>query len=65
MTDVENGGHRFADPEEIALSFGHVEGRIDDLDTALIVALRGLADAETREERWQAIAHLVKRPDAK
>ena len=48
MTDAQNVGEeerRYGDPEEIALSFGHVEGRIDDLEVALIGAL-------WRRSRW-------------
>ena len=49
MTDAQNVGEeeerRYGDPQEIALSFGHVEGRIDDLEVALIGAL-------WRRSRW-------------
>ena len=58
MTDARNGGaeeRRFEDPEETALSFGHVERRIDDLEAALIGALERIAVADTKEERLAAI----------
>ena len=45
----------YGDPEAIADGFGHVEGRIDDLETTLAGILYRLADAETREERHAAI----------
>lgn len=45
-------GERF---DRIDLSFGHVERRIDDLETELAALLWGMAGAETAEERRAAI----------
>ncbi len=55
MTDETGAERRYDDPEEIALSFGHVEGRIDDLEVALIGALEKLAAGNTAEERMAAL----------
>ncbi len=56
MTDAKNGAQRrYENPEEIALSFGHVEGRIDDLEVALIGALERIAAGTTAEERLAAL----------
>ena len=52
MTDVKNGAERrYDDPKEIALGFGHVEGRIDDIEVALISASEKIATGITAEER--------------
>ena len=61
MTERNNGAseeRRFEDPEAIALSFGHVERRLDDLEAALIGALERIAVAETAEERLRALDEL-------
>ncbi len=55
MTDETGAERRYDDLEEIALSFGHVEGRIDDLEVALIGALEKLAAGNTAEERMAAL----------
>ena len=52
---MANNEPRYDDPEAVALSFGHVERRIDDLETALIAALERIAVAETAGERLAAI----------
>ena len=52
MTDVKNGAERrYDNPKEIALGFGHVEGRIDDIEVALISASEKIATGITAEER--------------
>ena len=57
----ERNERRFEDSEQIALGFGHVERRIDDLEVGLVEALEAFAVAETREERLEALDRLCER----
>ena len=51
----ERDERRYEDGEQIALGFGHVERRLDDLETALAEILAEMANAETPEERREAL----------
>ncbi|MDP9477834.1 MAG: hypothetical protein M3R38_19475 [Actinomycetota bacterium] len=61
MDEQRSFEERYKDPEQVGLAFGHVEGRIDDLEVSLVEALGAIAVAETREERLEALDRLCER----
>jgi hypothetical protein len=61
MDEQRSFEKRYEDAEQVGLAFGHVEGRIDDLEVSLVEALGAIAVAETREERLEALDRLCER----